>query len=202
MNSIPCDVVIRPNPLLADMAIATSQKFQQFDSLFTLEEGKRYPHASLYMLQLKIEDIATVEQLLAEIAAQFSPLQLEAHRYDHTTGFIDVEYAATPELVELQNKVIAALNPIRDGLREKDKPRMEAATGLKRENFEKYGYPYVGELFRPHMTLSRLKADNPDALNILGKPSEFNGAFMKLGLFEMGDNGTCIRKINEFSLLG
>ena len=200
MNSIPCDVVILPDPLLAHKAVSTSQRLQRFDSLFVLEDGKYYPHASLYMLQLKIEDISKVEEQLAMIARSFSQLRLRGSRYDNEMAFIDVEYERAPELIELQNQVIEALNPIRDGLREKDKPRMEAATGLKRENFEKYGYPYVGELFRPHMTLSRLEEDNPDALNILDEPSEFSGSFVGLGLFEMGDNGTCIRKIKEFDL--
>lgn len=197
MNSIPCDVVILPNPLLADKAITASQKLASFNSLFTLKDGECYPHASLYMLQLKIEDLSNVQSILEKIASAFSPLLLKAARYDHTMGFIDAEYEIIPELASLQEQVIQALNPIRDGMREKDKTRMQEATGLKLKNFQNYGYPAVGELFRPHITLSRLKENNQTALQSLGDLSRFDGVFLKIGLFEMGDNGTCVRKIHE-----
>lgn len=200
-NSIACDVVILPNPLLADVAIAASQKLQQFDSLFVLEEGTCFPHASLYMLQLKIDDLPVVEEALSKIARVTTPPQLQAHRYDHTRGFIDAEYEKSPELVCLQRDVIKLLNPIRDGMRKKDMGRMKEAEGLALENFQNYGYKAVGELFRPHMTFARLKSNNLQALKVLGTLSDFNGPFMQLGLFEMGDNGTCIRKIKTFDFL-
>lgn len=200
-NSIPCDVVILPNPLLADLAISASQKLNNFDSLFVLEDGKYFPHASLYMLQLKIEDLPQVEESLSRLARVITPLQLQAYRYDHTMGFIDAEYERLPELVGLQQEVIDVLNPIRDGMRKKDIERMHEAEGLALENFQNYGYKSVGELFRPHMTLSRLKYDNPTALDVLDSASNFSGAFMQLGLFEMGDNGTCVRKIKAFDFL-
>ncbi len=199
-NSIPCDVVLLPDPLLAGKAISASQKLKQFDSLFVLENGKYYPHTSLYMLQLNTDAIGKVEELLATIARVFSPLQLKASRYDHTMGFVDAEYEALPELAGLQDQVIKALNPIRNGMREKDKARMQEAEGLALKNFQDFGYKYAGELFRPHITLSRLNADNTAALDVLDNISGFDGIFLKLGLFEMGDNGTCIRKISEFNL--
>ncbi|MBP6005281.1 hypothetical protein KA531_00005, partial [Candidatus Saccharibacteria bacterium] len=60
-------------------------------------------------------------------------------------------------------------------------------------------YPAVGDLFRPHITLTRLKEHNPNVLELLQQDiTTFNGVFDRLGLFEMGENGTCIRKIAEF----
>lgn len=199
-NSLPCDVVILPDSGLSDKAISASQKLSSLDSLFTLELGKFYPHASLFMLQLKDSDIEKTKELLETIARGTPILGLTASRYDQTMNFIDVEYAKTDELVELQQRVVAALNPIRDGMREKDKARMFEATGLALENFQNYGYKYVGELFRPHITITRFNSEQPTAQELLPKPATFNGAFTKLGLFEMGDNGTCVHKIAEFDL--
>lgn len=201
MSSIPCDVVILPSPLLADIAISASQRLAQFDNLFVLEDGKYYPHASLYMLQLKTEDLDKARTLLSNIARATTPLQLTANRYDHTEGFIDAEYQTTSELAGLQNDVIKVLNSIRDGMREKDRARMQEANGLALENYQHYGYKHVGELFRPHMTLSRLSSNNDTALQVLGDIRAFDGIFLKLGLFEMGDNGTCIRKLGKWQLL-
>ena len=199
-ESIPCDVVILPDVNLANAAIKSSQALKQHGGLFILEDGKFYPHSSLYMFQLKNDALENVKELLADIASRYTKLELKATQFDHTLGFVDAEYARTAELDNLQLEVITALNPIRDGMREKDKARMQDATGLSLQNFERYGYKYVGELFRPHLTLSRLSDQQPESLTALGECELYNGNFTKLGLFEMGDNGTCIRKISEWQL--
>ena len=201
MNSISCDVVILPDPLLASRAISASQELEQFYSYYTLKDGACFPHASLYMLELKVKDIPRVEELLAGIARVFSPFQLEAYCYDHTMGFIDAEYKRIPELDELQKRVVGALNPIRNGMRAKDKERMLTAEGLALKNFQDYGYKNVGELFRPHISLTRLKETNESALGELEDVTNFSGTFLRLGLFEMGDNGTCVREIKTFDFL-
>lgn len=200
MDSIPYDVVILPDPRLADIAIGASQKLQKFDSFFTLRDGECFPHVSLYMLQLKAKDLPKVEQILFNIAASTTLLQLQVYRYGYTMGFIDAEYEKFPELIGLQQATIKELNPIRDGMQQNDIERMHKAEGLALENFQTYGYKYVGDLFRPHMTLSRLKSDSSEALSTLNEVGNFSGTFTQLGLFEMGDDGTCVRKIKAFDL--
>ena len=51
------------------------------------------------------------------------------------------------------------------------------------------------------MTLSRLKEHKPEVLDLLPAISGFDGKFVKLGLFEMGSNGTCVRMITTVELL-
>lgn len=182
--------------------MAASQRLAPLGSLFTLEIGKYFPHASLFMLQLKEDDIEIVKSLLAEIASKTDKLNLKASNFDQAHAFIDVEYARNEQIDALQQQVIAALNTVRDGMREKDKARMLEATDLALENFQNYGYKNVGELFRPHITFTRFNEEQPTAESLLPKISIFDGSFTKLGLFEMGNNGTCVRKIAEFDLLG
>jgi hypothetical protein len=200
MNSLPYDIVILPADELAQKAIGLSKRLVEYGTLFTLEEGRYYPHASLYMTQLKVADLEEVKALLADIATRTPQLDLTAARYDQAEGYIDADYARTETLDRLQMAVVEAINPIRDGMREKDKARMLTTTGKIRENLEKYGYRGVGELFRPHMTFARFADGQPIDTSVLPNPSGFSGQFVKLGLFEMGDNGTCIRKIAEFNL--
>jgi hypothetical protein len=202
MKSIPCDVVILPEPILAHKAILASQKLENFNSYYTLEDGKCYPHMSIYMLELKIEDIPKVEDLLGVISRNFSQFTLEAYRYYGSMGYIDVEFAKTTELVNLQKQVIQALGPVRNGMRDKDRVRMQSADGVALKNFKEYGYKYVGELFRPHISLTCFKEDNDDALSVLDDIVDFNGTFPRLGIFEMGDHGTCIREIKTFNFSG
>jgi hypothetical protein len=154
----------------------------------------------IYMTQLKENDLDRAKQLLAEIAAKSTALTLTATRYYQAERYIDVEYDRIESLVSLQERFIAAINPIRDGMRQKDKARLAEATGQVRENLEKYGYRGVGELFRPHISLTRFEREETTQPAGLPSISELSGQFTKLGLFEMGDNGTCVRKIAEFEL--
>ncbi len=204
VESIPCDVVILPNPLLAQMAIEASRDLTEFGTKFTLKEGEYYPHTSLYMLQLKEEDIYRVEELLSVIAQATTPLQLTVTSYDQAEGYIDVEYARDEAIDLLQDEVVKALNPVRDGMRVKDKARMVNTQGVALENLKQYGYRSVGELFRPHITFTRLNSSEtiPQLEKLLGDAEKFSGLFTRIGLFEMGDNGTCVRKISEFDFLG
>lgn len=202
MISIACDVVILPNGELEAKAIDASQKLATLGALFTLKIGDYHPHASVYMLQLRDTDILSANELLAKIASKTSELNLTATKYDQSKCFFDAEYQKPNELQCLQDAVVAALNPIRDGLREKDKPRMLEATGLALDNYEKYGWNSIGALYRPHMTLTRFNTEqtNPEAK--LPDSSSFSGTFSRLGLFELGNNGTAVRKIAEFNLVG
>jgi hypothetical protein len=203
MNSISCDIVLLPEPKLAARAIAVSQQFgAQFDTLYTLEDGSCFPHMSLYMTQLKLDNIEQATALLAAIAKQSFALDLQSVRYYQSHGYIDAEYERPAALADLQMAVVNVINPIRDGLRESDKVRMLTNTGKLRENIEKYGYRGVGELFRPHVSFTRF-ADEM-AIDLAGvqlpPPESFAGQFTRLGLFEMGENGECLREIAEFEL--
>jgi len=205
MSSLPCDIVLLPSPDLALKAIKASKETEKYESFFTLEEGKYYPHMSLYMFQLNEADISKVKEVLARIANDTKVITANATRYSLGTGFgvgyVDPEYEVTEELSNLQGSIIEAVNPLRAGMRESDVRKMQDAEGLKLENLQKYGYPAIGELFRPHITLTRLKEHNPKVLDLLPQDiSTFSGVFDRLGLFEMGENGTCIRKIAELRL--
>ena len=123
MSSLPCDVVILPNDELANKAISASQKLAPLGGLFTLEIGKYFPHASLYMLQLKEDDLERVKDLLTEIANETPIFNLNASKYEQKEAFVDVEYTRNEQTDSLQRKVVTALNPIRDGMREKDMKR-------------------------------------------------------------------------------
>lgn len=199
--SIPCDLVLLPSKELADKAIEVSGVISQhYDSFFTLKYGEFYPHMSLYMFQLDGADIPRIEEVLTQVANATKAIRATATNYSlgpgFRVGYVDPEYEASNELKTLQDKVVDTVNPIRAGMRESDIAKMQDATGIKLENLEKYGYPAIGELFRPHVTLTRLKEHVPEVLELLPEDiATFSGLFDRIGLFEMGVNGTCVREI-------
>ncbi len=200
MTSLVYDVVILPDDRLLDKVTATGKKLSSLGSLFTLDGANFYPHISLFMLRIKPEDLAKAAELLSEITQTTDVVNLQASRFDQNKGYIDVEYHCTEQLHNLQQQAVAALAPIRDGLREGEGASLLESTGVALENLQKYGYKYVGELFRPHVTFTRFDTEQSGVKTLLQEVPTFDGSFVKIGLFEMGENGTCIKKIKEFSL--
>jgi hypothetical protein len=194
MDSIECIVAILPSDLLASKAIYTSEQLSTQGALFTLGVGTSYPHLSVYMLKIKIKDIEVVKSILAQISGTVTEINLSAVDYHQSRGYVDVEYQKIGLLSNLQKRVIDAINPLRDGMREHDIARLPDATGLMLENYQKYGWNSVGELYRPHLTLTRFsnQEDEPAKLPAF---AEFSGPYNRLGLFEMGENGTCAQEL-------
>lgn len=145
--------------------------------------------------------IAALQQLADSTAIQ--RLEQDGYFYQASgggKGYVDVDFARNREVDLLQEHIIAIFNNLRAGMREKDKHKMADATGIRLENLQKYGYPAIGELFRPHVTLTKFPIEIEPDLTVLPSTKAYDGKFPRLGLFEMGPNGTCIRQIATYSL--
>lgn len=204
-QTIPCDIVLLPSDKQSALAIQASQRLAEQGSIFTLDNQNFYAHSSLYMFQMDINTQDSCINALQEIANRVQTQQLEQIGYDYQDsgfgkGYVDIAYARNVEADSLQAVVVDTFNSLRSGMRESDKLKMADATGLKLKNLQTYGYPAIGELFRPHITLTRFPLETDPDLTVLDPPELFDGEFTRIGLFEMGQNGTCIRKIAEFNL--
>ena len=57
-NLLPCDIVVLPEPALAQSAIQASAQLLMLGSAqFTLKDGVYFPHLSLYMLKLGVSEL-------------------------------------------------------------------------------------------------------------------------------------------------
>lgn len=200
MTSKPYDIVLIPEQRLALAAIKTSEELRKFGTLFTLDGKTFFPHVSLYMLQLKEADLEKVFALLGKIAGDTPTITGSPKLFGSHNNYIDVEYDKTTEIARLQMDVVEVLNPIRDCLRDKDKERLPTATEEEKNAILKYGYRSVGKLFEPHLTFTRFKDPQPDAKNSLPDMKKFDGRFLEMGIYEMGDNGTCVHEIKKWQL--
>lgn len=174
-----------PDSDITDRAIALSEHLSKNITYFTLKEGEYYPHTSLYMVQLDMDKIDEIKKRLSKISANNSAITLTPKEYHQDRGYVDIEFHRGSFVDSLQMEVVHALNPIRDGLRQKDKDRLEAAVGKERENIETYGYRSVGELFAPHITITRFADAKDINLTELPDVSQFSAEFSKIGIFEM-----------------
>jgi 2'-5' RNA ligase len=155
------------------------------------------------------EQLEQVKDALAEVAKKTHALPLKADHYGHNLeqGMFEIFYDKTPEITRLQEDVIAACNPLRTGLRYKDPVGrvltnyFAQSTGEIHDNIRKFGYDEVGSFFKPHITFTRFKQrDHQTDLSALPDPEKLSDTYSLLGLFEMGENGTCTKRIEIYDL--
>ena len=108
----------------------------------------------------------------------------------------------------LHEETVRKLNPFRAGhIREKYRPGSDYHLDFSKEqlkNIAEYGYPDAMSLYKPHITIIRLK-DNSLAETIAktiswGEPTHF--IVDKLATYTMGESGTCKDLVKEFTLKG
>ena len=203
-DSLPCDVVVLPDDTLARESVKASEQIAADYEVFSVLDGRNmYAHASIYMAQLDLKSVERAKQLLERVAVECESMCFDAIGYGGSLGYTNVQYPAA-RFLALQKIVIDLIDPIRGDMRAEERKQMKNAEGSVLENLQKYGYPHVGELMKPHITFARLSSyvsPSAEALeSILGDPSRFSGRFDRLGLFAMGKNGTCIRPLGEWRL--
>ena len=198
MSFIPCAIVLYPTKKLSERADKKHQDLQAQGSFATT--GNYDAHLSLYLLQLDTNNIEEVEDILKKFASSNRVVSLSAKGVRQGGGWVDVEYTRNDIIDDIQLNVIKNINPLRSGLREKDKKTIGTATSSQLENLQKWGYRNTGDEFTPHVTLARFN-DKDIQVKIDINLQEFDDQFTSIGMFEMGDYGTCVRKFFEIPLL-
>jgi putative phosphonate metabolism protein len=108
-------------------------------------------------------EIADLRQAVTSLARSLAPLRLEGLSLAPLGGFLALQpMGDTSDLADLAAEVVRSLDPYRASLTEAEtaRRRPESLTPRQRELLAVYGYPYVMEEFRFHLTLTdRLGAE-------------------------------------------
>jgi hypothetical protein len=204
-QSTSLNVVIVPPSNISNQAIELSDIVSGWDTYFKLSESGPFPHISLYQAEFPVANIDAIRsKLLAYASAKrsfdISPIS-EVYKLEDK-DFFEVQYLPTDELYELHKDILELLNPLRQGLlRSRDKERFAKLSPDLQKNLEDWGYRLTGSAFRPHLTLARLR-DPENVSNASLPKKDFNFQVSQIGLFELGDHGTCVKMIETYKLDG
>lgn len=206
MASRSYNIAIIPSAAAADAAIAASRFLEESGSLFMLDGKKIFPHVSLYHVSLPEEVLPEVIQSLEVVFSDAPSFPLTQAAYGAKEGiWVHVCYRKDVPIFSLHQQVLGAVSGYRDreiGQVDDGEIQQRDWEGLSRErqsNLEACGWSEAYDLYLPHMTFGRLAAPNVGIINIL-PPHEFSFQAERVGLYELGDNGTCIKLIHEFFL--
>ncbi|MBI4094219.1 MAG: DUF1045 domain-containing protein, partial [Candidatus Liptonbacteria bacterium] len=154
MQSKSFNIVIYPPKEISQKAITVSKELKKKGGLFFLDGKNYFPHVTIYMTEFPVKNIPKVKKVLRNFAAKTKPFHATSLKYRQSAdGYIDVDYRKSKEIKDLQKKVIALLNPLREGLsRPKDEARISELSKAQQRNIKRYGYRGVGAEFFPHIT--------------------------------------------------
>lgn len=153
---------------------------------------------------------AGLRDALTEFVAQHQPVELGKPTLASLSGFLALTVDDNERLQDFAAHVVEHFDPFRAPMTIKDR-EARVSKGLSERQIElldAYGYPYVFEEFRFHMTLTDRLAEE-DAAEITQAAQTWFGPVLdepllldRLSLFHESDTGTPFRRIADFKLGG
>ena len=207
------NIAIIPLEEVAIAAIELSQELSKLGKASIILDGRDFhPHVTCYSPEFPTKNFNQIVELLSKLAEETKSFENKLDGFVPTpedTGTVEVKLKKSKEIDELHREIIKELDPLREGhLREKyrrpDFPlkfpedRRELMTKIMKE----VGYPRVLDAYGPHISIIRF--ENPEIAEEAIEKTEWKINSMrveKIGIFTMGDYGTCKKLLNEFSLL-
>lgn len=149
------------------------------------------PHLTVFMGLFP--DLKPVQTAINKLNRDFMAFSVSLNGFRLSSdGYLFWEAVADKDLQTLHETVIKVLNPLRAGLF-REKFLEDRYNESERKNINEYGFPWVRELFKPHLTLARLpgivaKKELFALLANFSPDCEFEAERLQLG--EVGENGT------------
>lgn len=206
------DIAIIPSREVAEAVIGLSEKLSGNGKPGFVLDGKDFiPHITCYSPEFPSRNKKKIFQRLSKLTSNLKKFEitfkgLKITEEDNYCGVV-VSIAKDEKIDKLHRLIIKKLNPLREGhLREKykDPEYIKKFPHAKRELMEKIllevGYPRVLEAYRPHISIIAYQKDVTKKEIKLPKFNLKNMKVSEVGLFTMGEYGTCNKLIHKFEL--
>jgi hypothetical protein len=200
-NSVLCNLAIIPPFEVAERATNLSQELHQQGGMFALDGAERFPHLTVYMARFAPENVIPALEVFERALANQQSFQLLSTGYFYTEGdYAEIEFAKSPELMDLQVRITGAAQPFRI---QNDEPPYRNYSGPfseeQRSNVRNTGYDLSGELYRPHISLTKFDKPHPEVVDAL-PPADYSFAAILLGWYYADEYGACTTLIRQFAV--
>ena len=194
------NIAIIPPPALAKKAIGVSERFGRRGGLFVLDNRNFFVHLTLYMFGAPKKSLGEIQVALDQLSTNEPALKLRTLKHRFDDGWVHVAFRRSRNITGLATRVIEIVNPLREGvIRARDKEKFNQYTKEEQKNLDRYGFISVGDLYIPHITFTKMPKLEPDIFSDIAT-DDYSFTAERIGLFELGEHGTCRRLIREFEL--
>jgi 2'-5' RNA ligase len=201
---VKINIAFRPPIEIAEKVAQLSLKISQKEgAFFVLDNLNFHPHMTIYFLEYPAYNSEKILEKLENLAKNFSSIKFVASGMKVSRGYIGMATEYSQALRNIHEAIVRETNPFRENhLREEYAiVDIEEILQEKKRNIQQYGHPDVLDLYKPHITITRLRDEQAAeriAKNIEWPVEDF--MVDTIGVFKTGENGTCIELIKEFTL--
>lgn len=187
------NVIILPDAAASTLATHVSESIAKTVPTKFILGKSNIPHITLYQAQYPDSHTDAIEDQLAHVSSR-DAFTVSLDTVSTYENFIFWDVAHTDKLLELHTQILHALNPLREGSLLPSVASIASSTKTPenvKSNIAWYGSVFVGDLYRPHVTLSRLQnsADLPQALTAF-QPKQLSFEVSEIHLANIGEDGT------------
>lgn len=203
MSHLYLDCYICPSDELSEVSREiNSVLVERYGSEIDFTNGIE-PHITMYMGLFPEKNFELIFRELSFVLSDYPQFKVKMSEFRLTSdGYLFWDVEKSLRIIELHKEIINSLNSLREGLlREKYKTSLNDFSQAEQANINKFGFPFVLEEFKPHLTLGKISGVS-DINNIAfpepGKKIEF--FVSRLGLGNVGNNGSIIDSGHFFIL--
>jgi len=204
------DILLKPDAtMLKHAAAGNARLLKEFPKGFALD-AEHTPHITMLQCFVRTADLekvyAAAEKVL--VAANVNAMKLEAFKYyyaaaDAGTGVAGICAKPTPEILNLQADVIAAVKPFMQEtatIGAFTAPHESSATDAAMITYVTTFVPKMtGAHYNPHVSIGVASKDYLD--KIIAKPFEpFTFSPAGAAVFQLGPYGTAAKRLKEWDL--
>ena len=195
------NVAVIPSRDVALSVERLSAELANHGGLFQIDGVHKLAHLTLYMARFAKGDLDTVLKRIAKVATEFPALPVQHSGYFLTPGkYYEASYGRTPELLKLHHSIIDSVSPCRYS---PGKPVREEYFGPysrgQREQAERYGYDLAGEMYRPHITITRFSEPPGIELPTAGDDLSFRAT--TIGVYQADSFGAVTGQLGMWDLV-
>jgi len=206
MGKIALNIVLLPDKKTKELSRSISQQLStSLQSRFVLDDSQYLPHLSLYQAQYVESNKDKVFAAVKDIASRTDPFMVTFSGYSLFAEFIYLDAYKSKKLQSLHQQILKACDPYRQGLIPDPVRELLDAGKFNSEQAQatrKYGHPFTGQLFSPHLTLTRLETiESKTSVVLASLPQEKVTMLAKeIGIVSVNEHGTCNQIYEVFSL--
>lgn len=189
---------------IADYATGLCRKvMEDHEVSFSLDAVNNFPHITIYQLVIPDKNRAKLIEVLGLTVAKISPQKLEFIGFQEHFGFLGASFKPSEDIKAAQREIVETVTTLREGknVLEVDDPRTEGWPESHKKIVAEYGFDNLFDFYNPHITITRL----PDFAKAKQLTEELTWPFSEfesnsIGLYSLGEFGTCNKLIREFKL--
>ena len=194
------NVAILPPTSTAAEVERLSAALQSHGGLFRIDGKQRFAHLTLYMARFANSNIDSVVAEAARFAKVHGACTLDHTGFYLTQGnYYEVSYARSEVMTKLQQGAADSLLPLRYS---PGRPRVEdffaPYSKRQREQAERSGYDLAGDLYRPHITMTRFA--EPPTHTLPCPKIDLSFSATTIGLFRADSLGAATEALGSWRL--